>query len=146
MSIKKNSSKKSARVTNGTQTPQEDPAKAAKVLEQLNAMKAPAEKPEEAPSKAEKAPSKATPLDKEPKVRKTPEELQAELATARKNYRRTVEFLCTKTHTREVGIVRSARLDKRTDFIQYRIEIIAGDLMGQVYGKGYDSKDLEWLS
>ena len=146
MSTKKQSSKKSARVTNGTQTPKEDPAKAAQVLEQLNAMKAPAEKTNEAPSKPERAPRKETPLDKEPKVRKSPEELQADLANARKNYRRTVEFLCTKTKTREVGIVRSARLDKRTDFIQYRIEIIAGDLMGQVYGKGVDSQDLEWLS
>lgn len=99
----------------------------------------------EAPKKAAKKAQK-TPLDKEPKTRKTPEQLQSELAEARKNYKRTVEFLCTKTKTREVGVVRSARLDKRTDFIQYRIEIIAGDLMGQVFGKGWDSKDLEWLS
>lgn len=99
----------------------------------------------EAPKKAAKKAQK-TPLDKEPKTRKSSEELQSELAEARKNYKRTVEFLCTKTKTREVGIVRSARLDKRTDFIQYRIEIIAGDMMGQVFGKGVDSQDLEWLS
>jgi hypothetical protein len=68
------------------------------------------------------------------------------LAEARKNSQRTVEFLCTKTKTREVGIVRSARLDKRTSFIQYRIEIIAGPMMGQMFGKGNESKDLEWLS
>ena len=99
----------------------------------------------EAPKKAAKKAQK-TPLDKEPKTRKSPEQLRSELAEARKNYKRTVEFLCTKTKTREVGVVRSARLDKRTDFIQYRIEIITGDLMGQVFGKGWDSKDLEWLS
>lgn len=77
---------------------------------------------------------------------KDPQVLQEELAEARKNYKRTCEFTVTKTKTREIGIVRSARLDKRTDFIQYRIEIIAGEMMGQVYGKAWDSKDLEWLS
>lgn len=80
------------------------------------------------------------------KVHKTPEQLQSELAEARKNYKRTVEFLCTKTKTREIGIIRSARLDKRTSFIQYRIEIIEGSMKGQVFGKGNTSKDLEWLS
>lgn len=80
------------------------------------------------------------------KVHKDPQILQEELAEARKNYRRTCEFTVTKTKTREIGIVRSARLDKRTDFIQYRIEIITGSMMGQVYGKAWDSKDLEWLS
>lgn len=125
MSKSKKSSKKTAQVT-AEPTP------------------APQNTVKEAPKKAKKV--QKTPLDKEPKTRKTPEQLQSELAEARKNYKRTVEFLCTKTKTREVGVVRSARLDKRTDFIQYRIEIIAGDLMGQVFGKGYDSKDLEWLS
>ena len=96
--------------------------------------------PVEAP--AEETPAKET----KAKAHKDPQILQEELAEARKNYRRTCEFTVTKTKTREIGIVRSARLDKRTDFIQYRIEIIAGSLMGQVYGKAWDSKDLEWLS
>lgn len=103
---------------------------------------------QEAPAIQEETPKKE-PKQKAPKaekVTKTPEQLQSELAEARKNYKRTVEFLCTKTETREVGIIRSARLDKRTSFIQYRIEIIAGPMMGQVFGKGNESKDLEWLS
>jgi outer membrane biosynthesis protein TonB len=108
--------------------------------------KAPVE--QETPTIQEKAPEKE-PKQETPKAEKdtkTPEQLQSDLAEARKNYKRTVEFLCTKTKTREVGIVRSARLDKRTSFIQYRIEIIAGPMMGQVFGKGNESKDLEWLS
>lgn len=127
MSKSKKSSKKTAQVTAEPTTNNEAPKAATKKT-----------------AKAEKA--QKTPLNKEPKTRKSPEQLQSELAEARKNYKRTVEFLCTKTKTREVGVIRSARLDKRTDFIQYRIEIIAGDLMGQVFGKGWDSKDLEWLS
>lgn len=100
------------------------------------------------PTIQEKAPKKEPKQEtpKAEKVTKTPEQLQSELAEARKNYKRTVEFLCTKTKTREVGIIRSARLDKRTSFIQYRIEIIAGPMMGQVFGKNNKSKDIEWLS
>lgn len=81
----------------------------------------------------------------------TEECLQTRLAEARKNYKKFVKFLCTKTKTEEFGIIRSARLDKRSGFIQYRIEIIAKatedsatytERSGRIFGKGDDSKDL----
>lgn len=81
----------------------------------------------------------------------TEECLQARLAEARTHYKEFAKFLCTKTKTEEVGIVRSARLDKRSGFIQYRIEIITLNedntyfKTGKIYGKGDDSKDLQLL-
>jgi hypothetical protein len=81
-----------------------------------------------------------------------PEEyLQERLAKARENYRRFVTFLCRKTGKEEVGIIRSARLDKRSGFIQYRIEILEqnGDVYTRtnlIYGKGDDSADLNFLT
>ena len=78
----------------------------------------------------------------------TEECLQERLAQARTNYRKFVKFLCTKDKEEHYGIIRSARLDKRSGFIQYRIEIINGDpevgftRSGRIYGKGDDSKDL----
>ena len=75
--------------------------------------------------------------------------LQERLAQARTNYRKFCHFLCTKDKEPHFGIIRSARLDKRSGFIQYRIEIIAAasydspyELTGRIYGKGDDSKDL----
>lgn len=78
----------------------------------------------------------------------TEECLQARLAEARTNYKKFVKFLCTKDKEMHLGIIRSARLDKRSGFIQYRIEILDGDpevgftRSGRIYGKGDDSKDL----
>ena len=81
----------------------------------------------------------------------TEECLQARLAEARKNYKKFCTFICTKTKTEEYGIIRSARLDKRSGFIQYRIEILSKptedstiytERSGKIYGKGDDSKDL----
>lgn len=78
----------------------------------------------------------------------TEECLQERLAQARTNYKRFCKFLCTKDKEMHIGIIRSARLDKRSGFIQYRIEIIDGDpevgftRSGRIYGKGDDSKDL----
>lgn len=81
----------------------------------------------------------------------TEECLQARLAEARTNYRKFVKFLCTKDKEEHFGIIRSARLDKRSGFIQYRIEIIEKptedatiytEKTGRIYGKGDDSKDL----
>ena len=79
----------------------------------------------------------------------TEECLQARLAEARTNYKKFCKFLCTKDKEEHFGIIRSARLDKRSGFIQYRIEIIAApsynepyEKTGKVYGKGDDSKDL----
>lgn len=81
----------------------------------------------------------------------TDECLQIRLAEARKNYKKFVKFLCTKDKEEHFGIIRSARLDKRSGFIQYRIEIlekpteddtIYTQRSGRIYGKAGDSKDL----
>lgn len=97
----------------------------------------------------------AEPVEEDPKrVREykkcmTEECLQARLAEARTNYKKFVKFLCTKDKEEHFGIIRSARLDKRSGFIQYRIEIIEApaynepyEKTGRIYGKGDDSKDL----
>lgn len=79
----------------------------------------------------------------------TEECLQTRLAEARTNYKKFVKFLRTKDKEEHFGIIRSARLDKRSGFIQYRIEIIEApsyndpyEKTGRIYGKGDDSKDL----
>ena len=79
----------------------------------------------------------------------TEECLQARLDEARTNYKKFVKFLCTKNKEEHFGIIRSARLDKRSGFIQYRIEIIEApaynepyEMTGRIYGKSDDSKDL----
>lgn len=96
---------------------------------------------------------------KEPRPLKkmfTNEELQARLEVARTKRGSYVKFLCTKTKKEEVGIIRSARLDKRSGFIQYRIEILDPEntlglkgkntyRTGIMFGKGDDSKDITFL-
>lgn len=79
----------------------------------------------------------------------TEECLQARLTEARKNYKKFCKFVCTKDKKEHFGLIRSARLDKRSGFIQYRIEIIEApsynepyERTGRIYGKGDDSKDL----
>lgn len=97
----------------------------------------------------------AEPVEEDPKPAReykkcmTEECLQARLAEARTNYKKFVKFLCTKDKEEHFGIIRSARLDKRSGFIQYRIEIIEApaynepyEKTGRIYGKGDDSKDL----
>lgn len=97
----------------------------------------------------------AEPVEGDPKpVREykkcmTEECLQARLAEARANYHKIVKFLCTKDKEEHFGVIRSARLDKRSGFIQYRIEIIEApaynepyEMTGRIYGKSDDSKDL----
>lgn len=109
--------------------------------------------PEEDPQENESAESveEGPKPTREYKKCMTEECLQARLAEARTHYREFAKFLCTKTKTEEVGIVRSARLDKRSGFIQYRIEIISVNedgtytKTGRIYGKGDDSKDLTLL-
>ena len=98
--------------------------------------------PVEGEAKPEKAP-------REYKKCMTEECLQNRLEAARLNYGKIAKFLCTKDKEEHFGIIRSARLDKRSGFIQYRIEIIAApsynepyEKTGKVYGKGDDSKDL----
>lgn len=105
--------------------------------------------PEEEPAETEEETPKP---QREYKKCMTEECLQARLAEARKNYKKFARFLCTKTKTEEYGIIRSARLDKRSGFIQYRIEIITlykdnkYSKTGRIYGKGDDSKDLVILT
>ena len=102
----------------------------------------------EDPEPEEETPSKPA---REYKKCMTEECLQARLAEARTNYKKFAKFLCTKTKTEEYGIIRSARLDKRSGFIQYRIEIVTKptedspiytERSGRIFGKGDDSKDL----
>lgn len=99
--------------------------------------------PEEDPQEEETKPIR------EYKKCMTEECLQTRLAEARTNYKKFVKFLCTKDKEEHFGIIRSARLDKRSGFIQYRIEIIEApsynepyEKTGRIYGKGDDSKDL----
>jgi len=105
--------------------------------------------PEEVEETVEEAPEEK-PV-REYKKCMTEECLQARLAEARTNYKKFVKFLCTKDKEEHFGIIRSARLDKRSGFIQYRIEIIEKptedatiytERTGRIYGKGDDSKDL----
>lgn len=97
-------------------------------------------KEEKAPKK-EKTP-KAEKEPKEPKPRKkqlTDEEIVPKLDAAEKNKGHEITFLCTKTKEETKGVIKGVRLDKRNNFIQYRI--LAED--GNMYGKGIESKDLE---
>ena len=102
------------------------------------------EKPVEGEAKQEKAP-------REYNKCMTEEGLQNRLEAARLNYGKIAKFLCTKDKEEHFGIIRSARLDKRSGFIQYRIEIlekpnedatIYTERSGKIYGKGDDSKNL----
>lgn len=97
----------------------------------------------------ENLPEEETKPVREYKKCMTEECLQERLAEARTNYKKFVKFLCTKDKEEHFGIIRSARLDKRSGFIQYRIEIIEApsynepyEKTGRIYGKGDDSKDL----
>lgn len=77
----------------------------------------------------------------EPEPETTGQEPQELLQEARKNKGLKVRFLCTKTKTRVFGIIKGVRLDKRNDFIQYRIKTTNG-----MFGKGIHSQDLAFIS
>lgn len=76
-----------------------------------------------------------------PKAEKEPtdEEIVPKLDGAEKNKGHEVTFICTKTKEETKGVIKGVRLDKRNNFIQYRI--LAED--GNMYGKGIDSEDLK---
>lgn len=104
---------------------------------------------EESEEPVEEVPEKKTKTPREYKKCMTEECLQARLLKARTNYKKFCKFLCTKDKEEHFGIIRSARLDKRSGFIQYRIEIVAApsynepyEKTGRIYGKADDSKDL----
>lgn len=109
-------------------------------------------------AKKEKAPKteKAPKAEKAPKEEKAPRELKKQLSNdealrlldeATKNKGREVTFLCTKTKAEATGVIRGVRLDKRNNFIQYRIEVITpvegGESLKEMFGKGIDSEDLK---
>lgn len=52
------------------------------------------------------------------------EVLATRLAEAKTRKGEVITFECTKTSNLEVGLIRTARLDKRSGFIQYRIELL----------------------
>ena len=103
-------------------------------------LEAPKAKKEKAPKKendpkAEKEPKEPKPLKKQ----LTDEEIVPKLDEAEKNKGHEVTFICTKTKEETKGVIKGVRLDKRNNFIQYRI--LAED--GNMYGKGIDSEDLK---
>lgn len=63
------------------------------------------------------------------------------LEEARSKKGSKVKFLCTKTKTFVFGIIKGARLDKRNNFIQYRIKTLSG-----MFGKGIESNDIIFLT
>lgn len=74
------------------------------------------------------------------------EEVAKQLAEARAKAGSQVRFFCQKTQRNEIGVIKTARLDKRSNFIQYRIMITEGPNKGLVFGKGNDSMDIEFTS
>lgn len=89
-------------------------------------------------AKKEKAP-KAEAEPKPLKKQLTDDEILPKLDAAEKNKGHEVTFLCTKTKEETKGVIKGVRLDKRNNFIQYRI--LAED--GNMYGKGIDSEYLK---
>lgn len=101
-------------------------------------------KEEAAPTADKKAPKKekAPEAEAEPKPLKkqlTDDEIIPKLVAAEKNKGHEVTFICTKTKEETKGVIKGVRLDKRNNFIQYRI--LAED--GNMYGKGIESEDLK---
>lgn len=84
---------------------------------------------------ADAQPEEPKPLKKQ----LTDEEILPKLDAAEKNKGHEITFLCTKTKEMTKGVIKGVRLDKRNNFIQYRI--LAED--GNMYGKGIDSEDLK---
>lgn len=95
---------------------------------------APTADKKEKKEKAPKAEAEPKPLKKQ----LTDDEILPKLDAAKKNKGHEVIFLCTKTKEETKGVIKGVRLDKRNNFIQYRI--LAED--GNMYGKGIDSEGL----
>ena len=85
--------------------------------------------------KAPKAEAELKPLKKQ----LTGEEILPKLVGAEKNKGHEITFICTKTKEETKGVIKGVRLDKRNNFIQYRI--LAED--GNMYGKGIESEDMK---
>lgn len=69
-------------------------------------------------------PVEAPKAEKQLKKSLSDSELQERLAIARTRKGEIVNFLCTKTQDWTIGLIRTARLDKRSGFIQFRIEVL----------------------
>lgn len=98
--------------------------------------------PEPPKSKKQNKPKDSGEQPKEPKPLKkqlSDSEVLPILEEAEKNKGHIVFFVCTKTKEKTQGVIKGVRLDKRNNFIQYRI--LASD--GNMYGKGIDSVDLQ---
>lgn len=90
-------------------------------------------------AKEENAPDVKKPLKKEVSSEKVLEDL--ERASGNKGKR--CEFFCNKTQSNEKGQIIGVRLDKRSNFIQYRIRLESDASL--IFGKGIDSEDLTIL-
>ena len=109
---------------------------------------------EPAPQKKSSKTVEGTPEKKERTYKKSMsnEDLQARLASVRENIVKShpkVKFYCTKEEKEYTGIIRTARLDKRSGLIQFRIEILAEDgstRTGRILGKADDSKTIQFES
>ncbi len=127
-------------IVNTTLTDEDIPAEGSEKEVAESQPEAPKAKKEKAPEK-EKTP-KAEEEPKEPKPLKkqlTEEEIVPKLEESEKNKGHEVTFICTKTKEETKGVIKGVRLDKRNNFIQYRI--LAED--GNMYGKGIESEDLK---
>lgn len=123
-------------IYNGTQTDEDIPEEGSEEQKQGLAKGALDETP------AEEKPEDKKEEKKEPrklKKQKSDEDALAELEEAKKNKGRKIKFMCTKTKQEEEGVIKGVRLDKRNNFIQYRIDV---EGLGQ-FGKGIDSEDLK---
>ena len=118
----------------------------AQVLEERGALPKPEEKKASKDkahrSKAKKAEGAKTGSERELKKMLSDEEVAAQLQEARSQKGQQVKFFCQKTQRMEEGEIITARLDKRSNFIQFRIKITSGPSKGLVYGKGNDSEDI----
>ena len=90
--------------------------------------------------KKENASDVKKPLKKEVDSAKVLEDLER----ASSNKGKHCEFFCTKTKEQATGTIIGVRLDKRNNFIQYRIRIDSEDpKTAPIFGKGIDSEDLK---
>lgn len=85
-----------------------------------------------------------TPQVKQLKKSLSDAELQERLATARTRKGEIVNFLCTKTQEWTIGLIRTARLDKRSGFIQFRIEVLEFPAEGE-NSEAFEGATGNWL-
>lgn len=90
-------------------------------------------------AKEENAPDVKKPLKKEVSSEKVLEDLER----ASGNKGKYCKFFCNKTQSTEKGQIVGVRLDKRSNFIQYRIRLESDASL--IFGKGIGSEDLTIL-